>query len=41
VQLVDEQDDVLVLRDLVHDRLEAFLELTAILCARDDGCHIK
>src|SRR5688572_8873088 len=41
VQLVDEQDDVLVLRDLVHDRLEALLELTAILRARDDGGHVE
>ena len=31
VQLVDEEDDVLVLADLVHDRLQAFLELPAIL----------
>jgi len=29
VQLVDEQDDVAVLRDLVDDRLEPLLELTA------------
>ncbi len=41
MQLVDEQDDVLVLSDLVHDRLEALLELTAILGAGDDGCHIQ
>src|SRR3954462_3232379 len=31
VQLVDEQDDVLVLGDLVHDRLEALFELAAVL----------
>src|SRR6476620_10139212 len=36
VQLVDEQDDLLVLRDLVHDRLETLLELTAVLGAGDD-----
>ena len=33
VQLVDEQDDLLVLRDLVHDGLEALLELTAVFGA--------
>ena len=34
VQLVDEDDDVVRLADLVHDRLQALLELTAILRAR-------
>src|SRR6202012_4122892 len=41
VQLVDEQDDLLVLRDLVHDRLEALFELTAVLGARDDRGHVE
>ena len=41
VQLVDEQDDLLVLRDLVHDRLEALLELAAILGAGDDRRHVE
>ena len=41
VQLVDEQDDVLVLRDLVHDRLEALLELAAILRSRDHRRHVE
>ena len=41
VQLVDEQNDVLVLRDLVHDRLQALLELTAIFGARDNGRHVQ
>src|SRR4051812_31320508 len=41
VQLVDEQDDVLVLGDLVHHRLEALLELTAILGAGDHGRHVE
>ena len=41
VQLVDEQNDLLVLRDLVHDRLEALLELTTVLRARDDRRHVE
>jgi hypothetical protein len=41
VQLVDEQDDLLVLRDLVHHRLEALLELAAVLRAGDDGRHVE
>ena len=41
VQLVDEQDDVLVLRDLVHDGLEPLLELAAVLRARDDRRHVE
>ena len=41
VQLVDEQHDVLVLRDLVHYRLESLLELAAVLRSRDDRCHIE
>jgi len=41
MQLVDEQNDVLVLRDLVHDRLEALLELTAILGAGNHRRHIE
>ena len=41
VQLVDEQDDVLVLRDLVHDRLEPLLELAAVLGAGDDRRHVE
>ena len=41
VQLVDEQNDVLILSDLVHDRLQAFLELTAILGARDYRRHVQ
>ncbi len=41
VQFVYEQDDVLVLRDLVHDRLEALLELTAIFGPCDHRGHVK
>src|SRR5438309_373205 len=41
VQLVDEQDDVLVLGDLIHDCLESLLELTAVLGARNDGRHVE
>ena len=41
VQLVDEDDGVLGLADLVHHRLEALLELSAILGARDDSGEIQ
>src|SRR5687768_422171 len=41
VQLVDEQADVLVLRDLVHHPLEPLLVLTAVLGAGDDGRHVE
>ena len=41
VQLIDEQDDLLVLRDLVHDRLQTLFELTAILRARDHRRHVE
>src|SRR5438552_13113369 len=36
VQLVEEQDDVLRLPDLLHDRLEPLLELPAVLRAGDE-----
>ncbi len=41
VQLVDEQNHVLVLRNLVHHSLEPLLELSAILGAGDDRCHVQ
>ena len=41
VQLVDEHDDVRVLGELLHDRLEALFELTAILRARDDQRDVE
>jgi hypothetical protein len=41
VQLVDEDDDVRVLGQLLHDRLEAFLELPPILRARDDERDVE
>ena len=41
VQLVDEQDDLLVLGDLVHHRLEPLLELAAVLGAGDDRRHVE
>ena len=41
VQLVDEDDDVRVLGQLLHDRLEALFELTAILGARDDQRDVE
>src|SRR5258708_11026864 len=39
VELVDEQHHVLALGDLVHHRLEALLELAAILGAGNDRRH--
>ena len=41
VQLVDEHDDVRVLGQLLHDRLEAFFELTAVLRAGDDERDVE
>ena len=41
VQLVDEQDDLLVLGDLVHDRLEPLLELAAVLGPGDHRRHVE
>ena len=41
MQLVDEHDDVRVLGQLLHDRLEALFELTAILRARDDERDVE
>src|SRR6185312_16949 len=41
VQLVDEENDVLVLRNLVHHGLEPLLELAAILGACDDRRHVE
>ncbi len=42
VQLVDEQDDAaFLLREVVEHRLEALLELTAILRAGDQRAHVE
>ena len=41
VQLVDEDDGVLVLHQLLHDRLEPLLELAAVLGAGDDQREIE
>ena len=41
VQLVDEDDRVLRLADLVHDRLEPLLELAAVLGAGDHRGQIE
>ena len=41
VQLVDEHDDVRVLGELLHDRLQALLELPAVLRARDDQRDVE
>ena len=41
VELVDEHDDVRVLGQLLHDRLEALFELTAVLGAGDDQRDVE
>ena len=41
VQLVDEDDDVRVVGQLLHDRLEALFELTAVLRAGDDQRDVE
>src|SRR5262249_37813366 len=41
VQLVDEDDDVRVVGQLLHDRLEALFELTAVLGAGDDERDVE
>jgi hypothetical protein len=41
MQLVDEHDDVRVLGELLHDRLEALFELPAILGAGDDQRDVE
>ena len=41
VQLVDEEDHVLRLPDLLHDGLQALLELAAVLGARDQGAQVE
>ena len=41
VQLVDEDDDVRVVGQLLHDRLEALFELAAILGAGDDQRDVE
>ena len=41
MELVDEHDDVRVLGQLLHDRLEALFELTAILRAGDDQRDVE
>jgi hypothetical protein len=41
VQLVDEQDDVLRAADLVHHRLDALLELAAVLGAGDHRGEVE
>jgi hypothetical protein len=41
VQFVDEHDDVRVLGELLHDRLEALFELAAVLRARDDERDVQ
>ena len=41
VELVDEQDDVAALGDLLHDLLEALLELAAVLRARDERREVE
>src|SRR5471030_3050452 len=41
MQLVDEENDVAPLHDLFHDLLEALLELTAVLRARDERREVE
>src|SRR5690606_20805470 len=41
VHLVDEQDDVLAATDLVHHRLDALLELAAVLGAGDHEGEVE
>ena len=41
VQLVDEHDDVRVVGQLLHDRLEALFELAAVLGAGDDQRDVE
>ena len=41
MQFVDEENDVLVPADFIHDRLDAFLKLTAILRACDHQCEVE
>jgi hypothetical protein len=41
VQLVDEDDDVRVVGQLLHDRLEALFELAAVLRAGDDQRDVE
>ena len=41
VQLIDEHDDVRVLGELLHDRLEALFELSAILRARHNQRDVQ
>src|SRR5205814_2457118 len=41
MQLVDEEDDVAPLHDLLHHLLQALLELTAVLRARDERSEVE
>ena len=41
MQLVDEEYDALVLRDLIHHGFEAFLELTPVFRTCDHGRHVE
>src|SRR6185437_19034 len=41
VELVDEQDDVAALGDLLHDLLQALLELAAVLRAGDERSQVE
>mmetsp|Transcript_33134 Transcript_33134/g.72240 ORF Transcript_33134/g.72240 Transcript_33134/m.72240 type:complete len:942 (-) Transcript_33134:128-2953(-) len=41
VHLVDDQDDVIGLLDLVHELLQALLELTTVLGARNQQTHVQ
>jgi hypothetical protein len=41
MQLINEDDDVRVVGQLFHDRLEAFFELTAVFRPGDDQRNVE
>ena len=41
VDLIDKHDDIRILLQLLKQSPDAFLKLTAILCASHDSCHIE
>ena len=41
MQLVNKDDGVLALHQFLHDGLQAFFELSAILCPRNDQRQVK
>ena len=41
MKLIDEEDDVPGFPDFIHDGFDAFLKLTAVLCASDHEGQVK